>query len=69
VKGTRAVLAALVVVVLGQLAFTYLPVMNALFGSRPLGLADGALILAIGAAFFVLLEVEKHVMRDRFRAE
>ena len=69
VKGTLPVLAALAVVILGQLAFTYLPVMHAIFGSNPLTLADGALILAIGAASFVVLELEKHVMRDRFRAE
>ena len=69
VKGTTPVLLALAVVIIGQLAFTYLPVMNAIFGSSPLTLADGALILAIGAASFVLLEIEKHVLRDRFRAE
>lgn len=55
--------------IIGQLAFTYLPVMNAIFGSSPLTLAEGALILIIGAASFVLLEIEKHFLRDRFRAE
>jgi len=69
VKGTRPVLIALAVVVVGQLAFTYLPVMNALFASRPLTLAEGALIVVVGAASFVLLEVEKRFVRDRFRME
>lgn len=69
VKGTTPVLLALAVVIIGQLAFTYLPVMNAIFGLSPLTLADGALILAIGAASFVVLEIEKHFLRDRFRAE
>ena len=69
VKGTTAVLIALAVVILGQFAFTYLPVMHAIFGSRPLTLAEGVMIVAIGAASFVFLEIEKHFLRDRFRAE
>jgi len=68
-KGTTPVWIALAVVVAGQLAFTYLPIMNTIFGSRPLTLAEGALIVALGAASFVLLEVEKHFVRDRFRDE
>ena len=67
VKGTTPVWIALAVVVAGQLAFTYLPIMNTIFGSRPLTFAEGALIVALGAASFVLLEVEKHFIRDRFR--
>jgi len=66
VQGTPAVLIALAVVVVGQLAFTYLPVMNAVFASRPLTMADGALIIALGAVSFVLLELEKHLVRNRF---
>jgi magnesium-transporting ATPase (P-type) len=69
VKGTTPVLLALAVVIVGQLAFTYLPVMQALFGSRPLTIAEGALILAIGVASFVVLEVEKHLLRGRFPGE
>jgi len=69
VKGTTPVWIALVVVVAGQLAFTYLPIMNTIFGSRPLTFADGALIIALGAASFVLLEFEKQFVRDRFRDE
>ena len=65
VKGTGPVLAAIAVVVVGQLAFTYLPVMNAIFGSHPLRLTDGIIILAIGALSMVLLEIEKGLLRDR----
>ncbi|MEX2631902.1 MAG: HAD-IC family P-type ATPase [Tistlia sp.] len=68
-RGTTAVLVALLVVVAGQLAFTYLPIMNTIFGSRPLTIAEGALIVALGAASFVLLEVEKHFLRGRFANE
>jgi magnesium-transporting ATPase (P-type) len=68
-KGTKPVLIALAVVVAGQFAFTYLPIMNTIFGSRPLTMAEGALIVAVGAASFLLLEVEKHFVRDLFRNE
>ena len=69
VKGTPAVLVALVVVVAGQLAFTYLPLMNAIFGSRPLTIADGVLIVVLGVASFALLELDKRLFRSCFRDE
>ena len=61
--GTPAVLVAIAVVVVGQLAFTYAPFMNVAFDSRPLTLADGALIVALGALLMVVLEGEKLLMR------
>lgn len=69
VKGTGPVLAAIAVVVAGQLAYTYLPVMQAIFDTRPLTLTDGVTILAIGALLLVVLEIEKHLLRDRFGDE
>ncbi|ATN37422.1 carbonate dehydratase (plasmid) [Rhizobium sp. ACO-34A] len=63
VRGTPAVLTAIGVLVAAQLLFTYAPFMNDLFGTRPLGLLDGALLIAVGAALMLLLEVEKVVMR------
>jgi magnesium-transporting ATPase (P-type) len=63
VLGTPAVLIAVAVVVAAQLAFTYLPIMQGLFDTRPVSLADGLLIVAVGAAMMVVLEIEKHVMR------
>ncbi|MGE3741316.1 MAG: hypothetical protein AB7I59_17640, partial [Geminicoccaceae bacterium] len=46
-----------------QFAFTYLPFMHELFDSRPLGLADGFLIVAIGVGLMFLLEGEKLLLR------
>ncbi|MEQ6334285.1 HAD-IC family P-type ATPase [Sphingobium sp. MK2] len=63
VLGTRSVLIAIVAVVTAQLAFTYLPVLNRLFDSRPLTLRDGGLIILIGIGLFLLLEGEKLLMR------
>jgi magnesium-transporting ATPase (P-type) len=59
--GTPAVLLAIAVIVAAQVAFTYLPVMQQLFGTRPLAFADGVLIVAIGAAVMAILEVEKAI--------
>ena len=61
--GTPAVLWALGAIVAAQLAFTYAPVMNAWFASRPVALLDGLAIVALGAAMMLLLEAEKLVFR------
>lgn len=66
VRGTRAVWTALVVIVLAQLAFTYLPVAQRVFDTRAVSLFDGLLIIAAGAAFFAVIEIEKQ-LRLRLR--
>ena len=62
-RGTPAVLWAVALVVLAQLAFTYLPWMQMLFDTRAVSLVDGAVILGIGLAFMVVLEIEKFLLR------
>ena len=61
--GTPPVWIAIGILVIAQLTFTYAPFMQAIFDTRPLSLADGALIIAIGAALMILLEGEKLLMR------
>ncbi|TCK30201.1 P-type E1-E2 ATPase [Ancylobacter aquaticus] len=61
--GTPAVLLALVAVVAGQFAFTYLPLMQAIFDTRPVALVDGVMIIAIGVALMAVLEGEKMLLR------
>ena len=61
--GTPAVLAAIAIVVVAQLLFTYAPFMHDLFDSRPLLLREGALLIGLGAALFAFLEFEKMLMR------
>lgn len=67
VLGTPAVLIAIATVVAAQFAFTYLPVMQRFFDTRPLSLGDGLLILATGAGVMILLEIEKQGMRTTGR--
>jgi magnesium-transporting ATPase (P-type) len=62
VLGTPAVLIGVAAVVLAQFAFTYLPPMQAVFGTRPVSLADGAAIVAVGVALLVIVEIEKRVV-------
>ncbi len=61
VLGTRAVLIGVVTVLVAQLAFTYLPVMQTLFGTRPLAPADLAVITGIGVALLLIVELEKRI--------
>ncbi|HWL82691.1 MAG TPA: HAD-IC family P-type ATPase [Roseomonas sp.] len=60
--GTPAVLVGVGIMVVLQLAFTYLPVLQALFATQPLDpVAEGLPILASGAVLLVLLEAEKNL--------
>jgi magnesium-transporting ATPase (P-type) len=63
VLGTPAVLLAIGAVVVAQFAFTYWPVMQRLFDTRPLAFVDGILIVAVGVVMMAILEVEKAVTR------
>jgi magnesium-transporting ATPase (P-type) len=61
--GTRPVLIAIGAVTLLQLAFTYAPFMEAFFETRPVGLGQGLMILAVGPILLALLEMEKRIVR------
>ncbi len=61
VLGTRAVLIGVGTVIVAQFAFTYLPPLQMVFGSRPLSLLDGVAIVGIGVALLVIVEVEKGI--------
>jgi magnesium-transporting ATPase (P-type) len=65
-KGTPVVWACVVAVTLAQFAVTYLPPLQAVFGTRDVPLFDGLLIVGLGAVFFALIETEKQ-MRLAFR--
>lgn len=59
----RPVLIAIGIVFVAQLAFTYLPIMQHLFATKPVSVADGMLIIAVGSIALVILEGEKYLMR------
>jgi hypothetical protein len=57
------VLAGVAAAVAAQPAFTCAPPLQAMFGTRPLGLADGAIILGLGVGLLLLLGAETHLRR------
>ncbi len=63
VVGTTAVLIGIGVSVVAQAAFTYLPILQEVFDTRPLGAVDLGIATAIGVAVFFALEIEKAVRR------
>jgi len=67
-KGTPVVWACVISVTLAQFAVTYLPPLQAIFGTESVPLKDGLLVVAIGVFFFVLIETEKQ-MRLAFQRQ
>ena len=51
-----------------QLLFTYAPLMNRLFATAPITLADWGRIVAVGLTVFVVIEVEKALRRKVHRS-
>ncbi len=68
VAGTPAVLAGVAAVTAGQFLFTFAPFMQSVFDTRPVSVADGALIVAVGAALLVVVEAEKRLRTALLRA-
>jgi magnesium-transporting ATPase (P-type) len=66
VRGTRAVWLAVALVTAAQFAATCAAPLQAILGTAPVPLVEGAVIVALGAVFLILLETEKQ-MRLAFR--
>jgi magnesium-transporting ATPase (P-type) len=62
VLGTRPVLIAITAVTALQCLFTYAPFMATFFDSRPLSLAQGLAVVAVGPVLLLVLEAEKRLM-------
>lgn len=62
-RGTPAVLWAIAIVVSAQFAFTYLPWMQEMFGTRAVPLFEGIVIVLVGIATMLVLELEKWLLR------
>jgi len=60
--GNRYVLVSIGLLVIVQLAFTYLPVMQQLFGTTELTMAAWGRIVAFGLIVFLAVELEKYVI-------
>jgi len=65
--GNRYVLYAIGGLLIMQLFYTYLPIMQSLFGSSHLMLTDWFKVVAVAMTIFLLVEAEKYVIRHRQR--
>jgi magnesium-transporting ATPase (P-type) len=61
VRGTAVVWTMVVVVTVAQFAITYVPFLQAVFGTRPIPFFDGLLIVGVGVALFAIIETEKQI--------
>ncbi|MCB8839764.1 cation-transporting P-type ATPase [Aurantimonas sp. VKM B-3413] len=60
-KGTKIVWTVVVVITIAQFAVTYAPPLQAILGTEPVSWRDGLLIVAVGVAFFAIVEIEKQI--------
>ncbi len=63
--GNRYVLLAVGLLLILQLLFTYLPVMQQLFGTTALDAAAWVRIIAVSLLLFLIIELEKYLLRRR----
>ncbi|WP_292993750.1 cation-transporting P-type ATPase [Nitrosomonas sp.] len=63
--GNRYVLMAIGLLLILQLLFTYLPVMQQLFGTTALDAAAWGRIIAVSLLLFLIIELEKYILRCR----
>ena len=60
-RGTPVIWTVVCAATAAQLAVTYLPPLQAILGTEAVPLTEGLWIIAIGAAFFGLIEIEKQI--------
>ncbi|MGB3688993.1 MAG: HAD-IC family P-type ATPase [Jannaschia helgolandensis] len=60
-KGTRVIWTCLALIVPAQFIVTYWSAAQQVFGTRAVSVVDGSVIIAIGVAFFAILEAEKQI--------
>jgi Ca2+-transporting ATPase len=63
VFSNRWLLAGVGIMATLQLAFTYVPTMNRMFQSAPIGAIEWCLILGVGALIYGIVGVEKSLRR------
>jgi len=66
ILNNRVVLYVIAILVVFQLLFTYLPVMNLLFATAPISLESWAIPIGAGLVTFLVVELEKWITRKFF---
>lgn len=65
-RGTKVVWATVITVTAAQFAVTYLPALQGIFGTEPVPILDGVVIVSVGVILFAIIEIEKQ-LRLRLR--
>ncbi|WGT52314.1 cation-transporting P-type ATPase [Thioclava nitratireducens] len=60
-RGTPIIWGCVLTVMAAQLAITYAPPLQKVFGTQAVPFPDGVLIILIGIVFFILIEIEKQM--------
>jgi magnesium-transporting ATPase (P-type) len=61
IRGTKVVWFVVAIITAAQFAITYLPPLQAIFATVSIQFIDGVLIVGVGVALFVIIELEKQV--------
>jgi calcium-translocating P-type ATPase len=61
VRGTPVIWVVTAATTAAQVAVTYMPPFQRVFGTAPIALSDGLLVVGVGAAFLALIEIEKQI--------
>lgn len=67
VQGTPVVWAVVLVITVAQVAVTYLPPLQALLGTEAVPVREGLMIVGVGVAFLILVEIEKQIRLALYR--
>ena len=60
-RGTKVVWTVVIAISVAQFVVTYMPPLQVVLGTKPVPPMDGLLIVAIGATFFAIIEIEKQI--------
>ncbi|ACM04157.1 H+ transporting ATPase, proton pump [Cereibacter sphaeroides KD131] len=69
VRGTKVVWIVVIAITLAQFAVTYVPVLQRILGTEAVPVADGLLVVAVGAIFLAIVEIEKQIRLGLRRAK
>ncbi len=61
IKGTKVIWLTVITVTLAQFALTYLPFLQDVFKTEAVPFWDGVLIIGVGLATFIVIEIEKQI--------
>lgn len=61
VRGTKVVWIVVIAITLAQFAVTYVPLLQRILGTEAVPVVDGLLVVAVGAIFLAIVEIEKQI--------